>query len=238
MIFNCSALQVKTGEDFEKNLEHLKYLIQHSGGDLVLAPEVCLTNFCYERFEESAKFSKYALDHLLPLSRDRLLALTMNVKKDDKFYNQAVVMHNQEIIHTQEKYKLFTLGDEGRYYAPGDRNDIKVFEAGGLKIAVLNCFELRFASLWQQVAKADVIMIPAQWGRERKEHLRALSKALAIMNQCYVIVADGANDDMAKSSAVISPFGAVLEDDDKEILSKQCSYEEIEKMRRYIRVYE
>jgi len=54
------------------------------------------------------------------------------------------------------------------------------------------------------------------------------------MNQCFVIAANSANDDMAKSSAIITPFGEVFRDDRKVLICKTCDLNEIKKMRRYM----
>ena len=41
---------------------------------------------------------------------------------------------------------------------------------------------------------------------------------------------------MAKSSAIISPYGKVIQDDTKEIIQAQIDVAEVEKMRKYINV--
>jgi predicted amidohydrolase len=54
------------------------------------------------------------------------------------------------------------------------------------------------------------------------------------MNQCYVIVSDSSDADMAKSSAIISPDGQVIQDDNALSVSGTIDFDEIRKMRRYI----
>jgi len=53
-----TTLQFKTVNDFNKNLEKLISLYKKSNSLLVLAPEVCLTGFCYERMNEADIFAK------------------------------------------------------------------------------------------------------------------------------------------------------------------------------------
>ena len=48
------------------------------------------------------------------------------------------------------------------------------------------------------------------------------------MNQCFVIATNSANDDMAKSSGIISPFGVEYRDDSKEVLSKELDLKELQ----------
>jgi len=68
----------------------------------------------------------------------------------------------------------------------------------------------------------------------RKKHLEILSTALAVMNQCYVLLSNSSDADMASSSAIISPNGSVILDDSKEAIAGTIDFREIKKMRRYI----
>jgi predicted amidohydrolase len=54
------------------------------------------------------------------------------------------------------------------------------------------------------------------------------------MNQCYVIVSNSSDEDMAGSSCIISPTGEVTKDDTKEAIEGRVDFREIKKMRRYI----
>jgi predicted amidohydrolase len=238
MTFNCTALQLRSTKDFERNLTDFCQIVENSQSDIIVAPEVFLTDFAYDRFDESVRFSRYALEKILKISQKKTICFTANVKESNKFYNQGYIVSNQKIIHTQRKYKLFTIGDEIKYYQAGDPKDIKIIDRDGIKIAMLICFELRFKELWKQVEGADIVVIPAKWGKLRKSHLEILSQALAVMNQCFVVVADSSDADMAKSSAIITPFGERLLDDSQEVLTKACDLDEIKKIRRYLKVYE
>jgi omega-amidase len=72
------------------------------------------------------------------------------------------------------------------------------------------------------------------WGLKRKDHYETISKSLALVNQCFVIACNSADDNMAKGSAIISPFGNVIKDDSKEILKVVFDRDEIKKTRKYI----
>ena len=113
-------------------------------------------------------------------------------------------------------------------------NDIKIIEINGIKIATLICFELRFPRLWEKVKGADIILNPSMWGLKRKDHYESISKALALVNQCFVIACNSADDNMAKGSAIISPFGNVIKDDFSEIIKTKFDFDEIKKTRKYI----
>lgn len=234
---NLIALQIKTTEDFTKNLEHLKELIKECPEDsIILAPEIALSGFCYGRMQEASEFSTFAIKQLQELAVNKTIALTLITKKDEKFYNTLYIFDKQEIIHTQSKVKLFPLGNELEHFDAGNEEDIKIIEINGLKIATLICFELRFPELWQKVTGADIILNPAMWGLKRKDHYETISKSLALINQCFVIACNSADLNMAKGSAIISPFGNVFKDDEKEIIIEKIDLDEISKVRKYINI--
>jgi predicted amidohydrolase len=234
---NLVALQFQTGEIFEDNLKRLISLLEKTPSkSIILAPEVSLSNFCYERFPSASEFSKKALEKIAPLTKDRVFALTVVENIDGKYFNILKVFKDGEIIFQQKKNRLFPLGDEPKHFSSGDISEIKTFEVYGLKVSSLICFELRFTSLWEILKGSDIILVPAMWGKPRKDNFETLSKALAIANQCFVIASNSSNYNMAKSSAIISPFGNVFKDDSSEIVISDVDLSEIEKMRRYIDV--
>ena len=158
----------------------------------------------------------------------------MTTKKENKFYNTSYTFNNGKIIHTQSKAELFVLDDEQKYFTTGDKKDIKIFKINGIKIAILICFELRFIDLIKKVQGADIILVPAMWGKSRKNNYETLTQAAAVINQCYVVASNSANDNMAKSSAIITPFGKVTKNDNKKLIMSTYDNKEIKKMRKYL----
>jgi len=114
----------------------------------------------------------------------------------------AYVFYNEKIIYKRAKLKLF--GYEKKHFKIG--NEVEIFEIEGIKFAILICFEIRFIEYWQKIKGVDIILIPAMWGIERREHLKTLSNALALTLQSFVIVSDG----LAHASNIISPWGENL----------------------------
>ena len=230
-----ASLQLPSHQRYQKNLETLLfYLKEHQDKHIVVAPEVFLTSYDYEHMTTAAKFSVNALKTLKREVGEQIVVLTLILEEGDEFVNQAVVIHKHRIIHRQEKVKLFKLGDEDLYLKAGRKKKIKPFEIEGVSYAILICFELRFKELWKQVEGVDVVLIPARWGKPRKAHLEVLSRALAVMNQCYVVVSNSSDEDMASSSSIISPTGEVTMDDSVEVVEGNIDFREIKKMRRYI----
>lgn len=229
-----AVLQFETTPDYAANLARLIDLAQSCEADLVLAPEVCLTGFDYANFEAAAAFATQSEAALLELSQKKAIALTRIEKEGDRFLNVFRFYDKGCCLHAQKKHKLFLLGDEHRYFSPGDANAIKSFEWNGWKIGVLICFELRFTELWRQLEGCDLVLLPAMWGVLRKKHYEVLSDALAIANRCFVAASDSANHDMAKGSAIVSPWGDALRDDSADRIVFALDKREITKAKRAV----
>lgn len=229
------TLQLPSHKRYQENLDTLLlHLKKYQDKQIIVAPEVFLTAFDYEHMATAAKFSANALKTLKKEVNDQIVVFSLILQEGENFINQAVVIHKHKIVHKQEKVKLFKLGDEDLYFEAGKKKKIKPFEIDGVKYAILLCFELRFKELWGQIEGADIVMIPSRWGKMRKKHLEVLSRALAVMNQCYVVVSNSSDDDMASSSCIISPTGDVTMDDTLEAIEGSIDFREIKKMRRYI----
>ena len=235
--FLCT-LQFSSNKNYEENLQTLTDLIQETPErSLVLAPEVCLTDFDYANFEAASAFSKKAIDELLSLSKNRIIVLSVIEKRENgKFFNVAKVLHQEKVLHEQCKNELFKLGDEHKYFTEGKDEHLSLFEVDGLKLGLLICFEMRFKKYWQDLEGADIILVPARWGRNRSDNFRVLSEALAVMNQCYVLAADASNEDCTSMSGIISPFGKTLRNGNNLCLISEYDKQELRKMRRYLDV--
>lgn len=232
-----TTLCFPTDPKFEKNLDHLLGLLSQTPHDaIVVAPEVCLSGFTYERFSEAAEFTATALEKLLPAIGKRLLIFTAITQDNNQFYNTAYALHDGTILHTQTKAKLFALGGETDHFATGSVNDIKPFDFQGIKIGILICFELRFKMLWQALEGCDIIAVPAQWGKLRSDHFITLTNAIAVVNQCYVAASDGLNEDTSGMSGIITPFGAEIRNNGEEVLTSNYEERTVTSMRRYLNV--
>ena len=238
MIKEVALLQLKNNPNYQKNLDKILEYINSLPKDIIIvAPEVCLTDYDYDNLEEAAKFSEYALKRLLEAVDLQILVLTLLRKEDNSYVNQAVVINRHKIVHKQNKHKLFKLGDEHKFLKAGDGSDIVKFTIDNLQYGLLICFELRYKELWQKLEGADIIFVPSQWGEPRKRHLEILGNALGVMNQCYVLIANSSKDTMASSSAIYAPMGGVVIDDASECIRGFIDTKQIKFMRRYLKLY-
>lgn len=231
------SLCFETEIDFKKNLDRLITLIDQSPEDaIIVAPEVTLSGFAYDRFEEAAAFTIHALEKLSHHLENRLLIFTAITKEEGSFYNIAYALHNGVIVHRQAKAKLFALGAEHEHFSAGEEGAIAPFIFEGITIGILICFELRFKPLWQRMEGCDIIAIPAQWGKLRSDHFVTLTNALAVMNQCYVIASDADNADTSGMSGIITPFGGEIRNSGSQLLTSHYESRTVKSMRRYINV--
>jgi len=215
-----TILQFSPLADYTKNLEKLSYLINNSNSNLIIAPEVIITDFDYKNWQKANEFANTIKKTILPLSKNKMIVFTMI--ENNK--NVAYMFYNQKIVYFREKVKLF--GYEKKYFIRGNKEP-EIFEIDGIKFAILICFEIRFIEYWLKIKGVDIVLIPAMWGIERKKHLLTLSNALAISLQNYVIVSDG----LAKASGVINPWGEENRSQD-EVLNVDIDLNLIQKIRK------
>ena len=232
----CSLL-FKTTQNYNDNLQTLLTLVnQTQENSIVVAPEVCLTAYDYDRFDEVLAFAPIAIEEIKKASFNKTIILTIIEKRGDEVFNFAKVFHNGEVIYERAKARLFRFGDEHKYMSEGSDEAIKIIEVDGIKIAIFICFELRFKELWQMSEGADVIAVPSYWGVLRTEHFKAITQTLAIINQCYVVASDSQDDECTKMSGIITPQGEVQRNGNKPCLEVPYSKKEISLMRRYMDV--
>jgi len=235
---HLATLQFDSTDNYDDNLAILIDLIEQTPDNtIVLAPEVCLTNFDYEHFEAAAAFSKKAIERRLKLSKERIITLSVIEKRENgKYYNVAKVLHHEMIVQQQCKNRLFKLGDEHKYFSQGSDEHLSLFEIEGIKFGLMICFELRFKQYWQDLEGADIILVPARWGKNRTDNSQTLTETLAVLNQCYVLASDASNEDCTAMSGIITPFGKTVRNGNALCLISTYDKQEIRRMRRYLNV--
>ena len=237
MISKLYSFLFDSSKSYEQNLQTLLELIKNSDeNSLIVASEVCFSGYDYDNFDEMVEFSAYATAEVKKVSTNKIIILTMLERDDGKVYNFAKIFYNGKVVYKQAKAKLFKFGQEHHYMEAGDVKDINIVEVAGLKIGILICFEIRFKELWQRLEGADIIAIPAWWGKPRFQNFKTLTQALAIMNQCYVVASDSSHKECTALSGIITPFGEDRRNETKSSLMVRFDAQEIAKMRRYMDV--
>ena len=237
MTHKLYSLSFKTTKSYQDNLDELLGLVDDADeNSLIVAPEVCVTGYDYENFEEILAFAPLVIEEIKKHSTNKIIVTTLIEKRGEEVFNFAKIFYNGKVVYERAKARLFRFGDEHKYMQEGSDETFEIVEVGGIKVAIFICFELRFKELWQLSEGADVIAVPSYWGEARTLHFKVLTHSLAIMNQCYVVASDSLNDECTKMSGVITPHGHEYRNEEKASLEVAFKTKEIATMRRYMDV--
>ncbi len=131
--------------------------------------------------------------------------------------NQALAISpSGEVLARYTKMQPFSLGGEAAVHERGSAP--VVFEWGGVKIAPLICYDLRFPEPAREAVRlgAEVLIYIAAWPVKRIQHWITLLKARAIENQAYVIGVNRCGQEPEFSyngrSLVVDPHGIIIAD--------------------------
>ena len=226
---------------------------------LILFPENCL----YFRIREGTQIPAFDLGHNVFRQLERLAAEkdiylhlgSVPLLMDGKVYNSSVLITPQgESRATYQKIHLFDIELTGS--KPIRESDVfsagmttSTFEVDGFKFGESICYDIRFAELYEQYAKAqvDAVLIPAAFLVPTGEaHWHILNRARAIESQCYVLSAaqagkhDGIEGGTRKTfghSLAIGPWGTVigeLDGQNESVVFATLEKEKLQEVRRQI----
>ncbi len=241
-MLNLAVLQFRpffgrVEENLKKVLEMLRYVKDES---FVLLPEMWQCGFDYQNLERHADATHEVLQELIRVSKERRLTVvgTYPLKVNEGIHNSAIVVDKGNIAGVRHKIKLFPLYEEQKHFLPGNENPL--FEVSGVKLGILVCFELRFPELSWSLREAKLLLVPAMWGSKRKEHLKVLSRARAIENQCFLMLSNAwgevGGEEYGGSSAIYNPWGEVLAFSERgdSLLQVEVDLEETQRVRNLI----
>ncbi len=244
---NVYTIQVnlKLG-DIEANKEKIYPLIKKARSrSLVLLPEMWSCGFDNENLEKHVKQTPKLYKELKKISTEKNLVIagTLPEKTKKGICNKGFIIDNGEIIKKQPKIKLFTPTGEDKYFVAG-KNNLDITESSAGNLGMMICFELRFPNFSYTLRKkgVEIILVPAQWGKARKEHLEILSKARAIETQSFVVVSNTVGkigkESYAGSSGIYSPWGETLafSNNEEGIFRANIDLAEVYKVRKKIKM--
>ncbi len=209
-------------EDKQANLAHFSSLLAEIDQvDLILLPEMFQTGFSMnaeQLAEEMSDSSSIKWLKELALKKDAAVYTSMIVREHDKFFNRGLFIEPTGVVTFYDKRKTFGLAGEDLTYASGSEE--KIVEYKDWKLQLQICYDLRFPEIVRnriapnQSAAYDVILYVANWPARRSEHWKALLKARAIENQCYVVGVNRVGEDAnglsySGDSVVVDALGAV-----------------------------
>jgi len=187
-----------------------------SGAGAIVFPEMALTGFCMDP-------ARAAIDPVSPEMRALTLAtrgkriLVMAgaaVRQNGLSYNMFLFIQGGEIVAGYSKINLFPPTGEDRCYTPG--GDLIVVDYGGIRIAPLVCFDMRFPQLFcaLQAVDTDIFVVMASWPAAEARQWQTLLSARAVDTQAYLIgvnrIGSGGGMEFCGQSMAVSPGGKPL----------------------------
>lgn len=206
-------------ESKEKNMDKVTKLLEQAKEqevDLLIFPEMTLTGFTMNTAYagEEMLFSP-TLRFFRECSSKYDIAIAFGYVENfgGEYYNKFMMVKDGHIIYDYDKIHPFNYGEEGKYYVGG--HDVKSVEVDNMKIAGFVCYDLRFPEIFQAIAdEANMVIVIANWPKERVLHWETLLRARAIENQLYVMgvnrVGTGNNLEYIESSMAFDPLGERL----------------------------
>ena len=229
----AAAIQLNATDDTDRNLERADRLVRDAAGrgaEVVALPEKWTVLGTRDHMAAGAQTLdgeaiSWARRTAAELGIDLVAgSLYEHVEDAEKGFNTSVhVGPDGEIQSVYRKIHLFDVEVDGAVYAesstedPGD--EIVVTElAGGLKLGMSVCYDLRFPELYRILALrgAELITVPAAFTLPTtRDHWEVLVRARAIENQCFVIAPNqiGNHPGGLRSggrSLIVDPWGLVL----------------------------
>jgi predicted amidohydrolase len=202
-----------------KNQGKIETLLEKSTRDfsLLIFPEMTLTGFTMKSHEFAEELNGPSRDFFCNLSvkyNTEIFAGIIEKDNDDIFNSFIHINKSGELVCKYRKIHPFSFSGEDKNYKKGNKTVTTTID--NWKIGLSICYDLRFPELFRQYAKqrVDLIVTIANWPTSRISHWRALLKARAIENQCFVAGVNRVGTDLSNDyngfSSIINPLGEEL----------------------------
>lgn len=214
--------------------------------DVVVLPEMFTTGFTMspETAAETHSDDMATLQWMRTQAKRLNAAVTgsVSVKDGEDYFNRMYWVSPDGSTTWYDKQHLFTFADEHHHYSPGKRQVVVEFR--GWRILLQVCYDLRFPEQARNRyeddrARYDVALYVANWPGVRAAPWKALLRARAIENQCYLVGVnrvgqDGKGIDYTGDSAMIDSKGVSLTEatpGKDQVITASCSYDELQSFR-------
>jgi len=206
-------------EDYDFNINLASSLIEsakNSKATLIVFPEMSFTGFSMNT-NKIAAFGKLSIAMVKELSQNYNISIGfgwVNLQKNGMAENHYSIINGKgDMILDYVKIHPFSYLEEDKYFVKG--NKISCCEVDSMPISCFICYDLRFPEIFRAVSKkVSMIIIAANWPRQRIHHWKSLLIARAIENQVYIVgvncVGKQKNILYSGSSIIINPNGEIL----------------------------
>lgn len=187
--------------------------------NIIILPEMWATGFDYQHLQSHSKNTDNLINEIAKLlSKDTLVISSLPENDAGKIYNTIFAINSEGIVSTYRKNFLFSPLKEDQYFSKG--TSLSIFNFNNARISLHTCYEIRFPELFRIAAfqGSQLMLVPAIWPAEKKNHWVTMLKARAIENQCFVVGCNASNAHTLKKtincgvSLVVDPWGSTLEE--------------------------
>ncbi|MBI5668203.1 MAG: carbon-nitrogen family hydrolase [Chloroflexi bacterium] len=218
------------------------------GSHLLVLPELWSTGYALDQSRElAAVLNTGMFTQMGTVAQQNKIALVGSIleKRGQEVSNSAPFFApNGRMLGIYRKLHLFRLMDEDKWLQPGQSPLAMDLPWGNTALAI--CYDLRFPELFRRYAVegARLIVIPAEWPLERVEHWRALLRARAIENQCYIVACNAAGQTgetvFGGHSMIIDPWGKTVVEGGEAplLLTAEIEMDVVDEVRRRIPVFD
>ena len=214
-------------------------------GQIIVLPEMFSTGFTMSSAEVAETMSGDTIAWLQAqaVDRGRIICGSVVIQEGGEYFNRCVWATPRGDITTYDKRHCFRMAGEHEHYSPGQ--DRVIVTAGGWRVCLMVCYDLRFPVWFRNREDYDAIVCVANWPAARREAWNTLLRARAIENQCYVagvniVGTDGNNVVYSGGSAAYGPDGTILVErfDDPGVLEVSFDPDVLEGLRKDFPVWQ
>lgn len=220
-------LQFDVTNDPTRNLQAIAHQLDTNSipaGTMLVLPELWGAGFDYDSLADQAAGTPNLLAELQTLCRTHqlILAGSLPSQEADGVTNTLYMVDEDGISASFAKQHLFGPINENDHFIPASSLQAATTKYGTL--AGLVCYDLRFPELAKTQAQqgAGLLIVCAQWPKERIAHWRILLQARAIENQIYVMACNRVGitgeTEFGGHSMLIDPNGVILSEAGEESL--------------------
>lgn len=184
------------------------------GSDLYVLPEMFSTGFSTtpDGFIEDEPSPTLAWMRAKAAEKDCAIVGSIATNTGEKNFNRLYFVKPDGDVTTYDKRHLFYYGGEGDRFSAGDRRVI--VEWRGFRLLLIVCYDIRFPVWLRCRNDYDAIVCVANWPEVRRLAWDTLTRARAVENQCYVLVANRVGNDPVCSynggTFIYNPYGEII----------------------------
>lgn len=207
-------------EDKERNFETAGKWIGEAAGkraEAVFFPEMSFTGFSMNT-DVTQEDDERTIRYMGGLARKYHISIGFGWVKgcagpDGRCENHYTVVDSAgDVLSDYAKIHPFSFSGEDERFQGGSA--LVHFGLNGIPYSSFVCYDLRFPEIFQAASgKAHMIVVPANWPAERREHWKLLLRARAVENQVYILAVNCVGETggilYAGDSCVIAPDGEV-----------------------------